>query len=83
MFWRGDSPEGREPQAHSSPAGFLFSVAARSHVHSPAGRARHEQRAPVTVFSVAALSQEQLRADRLPHEQVACWAVAILSVTGM
>lgn len=62
------------PQAHFSPAGSTFSVAARSQVHSPAALARHEHRAPATVFSVEALLQLQARADCLPQEQVACWA---------
>ena len=34
-----DSLAGRAPHAHVDPAGFLFSVAARSQVHWPAGRA--------------------------------------------
>lgn len=71
-------PAGRTPQAHAltpTAMGFVFSVEARSHVHSPAGRARHEQRGPETEFSVAALSQLQWRADSLPQEHVACFAV--------
>lgn len=56
-------------------AGLEFSVAARSQVHSPAGRARHEQRGPSTAFSLGALSQLQWRACVFPHEQVACLAV--------
>lgn len=56
-------------------SGLTFSEAARSQVHSPAGRARQEQRGPETVFSLVALSQEQCRADCLPHEHLACWAV--------
>lgn len=56
------------------PVGFWFSVLARSQVHWPAGRARHEQRAPWTVFSVPAFSQVQWRALCLPQEQVACLA---------
>ena len=56
------------------PAAFEFSVAARSQVHSPAGRAWHEQRAPEVLFSVEALSQVHWSADFLPHEQVACLA---------
>ena len=67
---------GREPQAHVEPLGVTFSVADLLHVHSPAGRARHEHRGPWTVFSVVDLAQLQLRADCLPQEQVACWAQA-------
>ena len=48
------------PQAQAEPFGVLFSVAARSHVHSPAALRRHEHLGPVTVFSVAAFSQLQL-----------------------
>lgn len=44
-------------------------------MHSPAGRARQEQRGPETAFSLAALSQEQCRADCLPQEHLACWAI--------
>lgn len=47
------------PQAHLFPDGALFSVAARSQVHSPAGRRRQEHRAPSVLFSVAAFSQLQ------------------------
>lgn len=43
-------------------------------MHSPAGRARHEQRGPAVVFSFEALSHEQWRADCLPQEHLACWA---------
>jgi hypothetical protein len=43
-------------------------------VHWPAGRARQEQRAPSTEFSVPAFSQSQCSAGCLPQEQVACWA---------
>ena len=67
-------PAGRVPQAHALPVGFWFSVDARSQVHCPAGRARHEQRGPSTAFSELALSQVQCRADCLPQEQVACLA---------
>jgi len=56
------------------PAGFWFSVLARSQVHWPAGRARQEQRAPSTAFSEDDLSHVQCRADCLPQEQVACLA---------
>ena len=56
---------------------FEFSVAARSQVHSPAGRASHEQRGPEVLFSVAALSQVHWPADFLPHEQVACLAAKV------
>lgn len=68
-------PEGREPHGHvdDSTSG-AFSLFARSQVHSPAGRARHEQRGPETVFSLDDLAQLQLRAEFWPHEQVACWA---------
>lgn len=69
-------PAGRVPQAQALPAGFWFSVEARSQVHCPAGRARHEQRGPSTAFSEVALSQVQCRADCLPQEQVACLAEA-------
>lgn len=66
-------PEGREPQGQvEDSARGAFSLAARSQVHSPAGRARHEQRGPDTVFSVEALAQLQLRAEFWPQEQVAC-----------
>jgi hypothetical protein len=34
-----DIPAGRAPQEQSEPEGVAFSVAARSQVHSPAGRA--------------------------------------------
>lgn len=61
----------RNPHAHVSPAGFTFSSAARSHVHSPAGRARQEHRAPATVFSVVELAHVHWSADCWPHEQVA------------
>lgn len=67
-------PAGRDPQEQVSPDGLVFSVAARSQVHSPTGRALHEQRGPATAFSEAALLQVQWRADCLPQEQVACWA---------
>jgi len=70
-----NSPAGLAPHTHEAPEGFWFSVLARSQVHCPAGRARHEQRGPSTLFSAAALSQVQWRADCLPHEQVACLAV--------
>lgn len=76
--WEINIPAGRTPQAQAvtpTAMGFVFSVAARSQVHSPAGRARHEQRGPETKFSVAAFSQVQWRADCLPHEHVACFAV--------
>lgn len=56
-------PAGRDPQAQVEPVGVVFSVAARSHVHSPAGRARHEHRGPLTVFSEAALEHVHWRAD--------------------
>jgi hypothetical protein len=69
-----DLPAGLDPQAQVFPAGFWFSVLARSQVHCPAGRARQEQRAPSTAFSDDALSHVQWRADCLPHEQVACLA---------
>lgn len=49
-------------------------MSARSQVHSPAGRARHEQRGPETAFSVLALAQVQLSAEFWPQEQVACCA---------
>lgn len=62
---------GRAPQAQVDPVGLAFSVAAFLQVHSPAGRARHEHRAPATVFSVFAFSQVQLRADCLPQEHLA------------
>ena len=58
-----NSPAGLTPQAQVAPVGLTFSVELRSQVHSPAGRARHEQRGPLTVFSCAALSQVQLSAD--------------------
>lgn len=69
-----NAPAGRTPHWHVEPVGFIFSVAALSHVHSPAGLARQEQRGPSIAFSLAALSQVQWSADCLPHEQVACWA---------
>ena len=64
-------PFSRFPQAHAAPFTLAFSVFARSHVHSPAGRARHEQRAPSTLFSVFALLQLHAMAGCLPQEQVA------------
>lgn len=66
------------PQAQALPVGFWFSVEARSQVHCPAGRARHEQRGPSTAFSELALSQVQCRADCLPQEQVACLAEVVV-----
>ena len=66
----------RQPQLQSSPHADLFSEAARSQLHWPAGRERHEQRSPSTEFSVLALSQLHWSADCLPQEQVACWAMA-------
>jgi hypothetical protein len=40
LFWgKIDIPAGRAPQEQSEPVGVAFSVAARSQVHSPAGRA--------------------------------------------
>lgn len=45
------------PQAQVFPLGLEFSSPARSQVHSPAARRRHEHRGPLTVFSVAALEQ--------------------------
>ena len=67
---------GRAPQAHAAAASATaaFSRAALSHVHCPAGRARHEHRGPTTAFSAAALSHVQCSADCLPQEQVACEA---------
>lgn len=62
---------GLEPQAQVAPQTDAFSVDARSHVHWPAGLARHEQRGPCTVFSDDALPQLHWRADCLPQEQVA------------
>lgn len=52
-------PAGREPQAQVEPATVAFSEEARSQVHSPAGRARHEQRGPATAFSLEALEHVQ------------------------
>jgi hypothetical protein len=66
---------GRAPHSQVVPVGGAFSLGALSHVHCPAGRARHEHRAPVRVFSVEALLQLQLRADCWPQEQVACLAM--------
>ncbi|ODP70363.1 hypothetical protein BGC29_19475 [Acinetobacter baumannii] len=67
----------RRPQGHFEPVGRVFSDAARWQVHSPAGRARHEQRAPVwMVFSEAAFSQVQWRAGFWPQLQVAWRAQA-------
>jgi hypothetical protein len=37
---------------------------------------RHEQRGPVTAFSVSALAQVQCRADFSRHEHLACEALA-------
>jgi len=62
---------GRAPQEQTDPLGTAFSVVERSQVHSPAGRARHEQRGPAILFSVAALSQLQCRADFAPQEHLA------------
>ena len=76
---KSHSPAARMPQAHRAPPGFEFSAEARSQVHSPAGRARHEQRGPSTAFSVDALEQLQCRADCLPQEHLACWAMVIPS----
>jgi hypothetical protein len=40
MLGKADNlPAGRAPQEQSEPLGVAFSVAARSQVHSPAGRA--------------------------------------------
>lgn len=72
---RANSPAALDPHWQVDPAGLTFSEVARSQVHSPAGRARHEQRGPVTLFSAVAFSQLQWRADCLPQEHLACWAV--------
>lgn len=68
-------PAGREPQAQALPLTGAFSLDALSQVHWPAGRARHEHRAPLNSFSVEAFSQLHARADFWPQEQVACLAV--------
>ena len=39
MVFKVDSLAGRAPQAQVDPVGLAFSVAARSQVHSPTGRA--------------------------------------------
>lgn len=70
-FSQVHDPASLLPQAQAEPIGVWFSVAARSQVHSPAGRARHEQRGPVTMFSEDALSQVQFKADFWPQLQVA------------
>lgn len=62
------------PQAQVDPVTWAFSDPARSHVHCPAGRARHEHLAPATVFSAVLRSQVQCMADCLPQEHVAFWA---------
>lgn len=67
-------PTERRPQAHVCPAGATFSAAARSQVHCPAGRRRHEQRAPATWFSTGARSQLHASAWFLPQEHFACEA---------
>jgi hypothetical protein len=61
------------PHGQAAPVTGWFSVAERSQVHSPAGRALQEHRAPLTVFSVEALLQVQWRAFCLPQEHLA-WA---------
>jgi hypothetical protein len=40
---------------------------------------RHEQRGPVTAFSVAAFPQVHWRADFSPQEHLACWALCHVS----
>lgn len=65
--------EGLLPQGHASPVTGWFSAAARSQVHCPAGRARHEHLGPEMVFSMADLLQVQWRAFSLPQEHLA-WA---------
>lgn len=72
LFSHVQASAGRAPHEHVFPLGVVFSVVARSQVHWPAGRARHEQRAPEMVFSVDALEQVQWRADFSPHEHLAC-----------
>ena len=42
---------GRTPQAQVEPLTGSFSLEALSQLHSPAGRARHEHRAPLSLFS--------------------------------
>jgi len=70
-FSQVQASAGLAPQEHNEPEGVEFSVLARSQVQDPAGRARHEHRGPVTVFSVSALPQEQFRADFSPQEHFA------------
>lgn len=68
------------PHEHVDPAGAAFSAAARSQVQAPAGRARHEQRAPAMAFSLGAWAQLQFRAVCLPQLHLA-W-VAQMQVEG-
>lgn len=58
-----DSLADRTPHWQVSPSGLTFSALDRSQLHSPAGRERHEQRAPTMVFSMDAFSHVQCRAD--------------------
>jgi hypothetical protein len=77
MYGSKDLLEGLAPQEHSSPLTEAFSVAARSQVQAPAGRARHEQRAPEIWFSVSARPQVQFRADCWPQEHLAWVALGV------
>ena len=51
----GDSLAGRAPQAQVDPAGLVFSVAARSQVHSPTGRA------PIRIIRVSVMNTRRLK----------------------
>lgn len=65
----------RFPQAQVDPVGVVFSVSARSHVHSPAARRRHEHLGPVTVFSAADLSQLHWSWEDVSRDQE--WVVVV------
>ena len=55
--WKVDLPAGRAPQAQVEPAGLAFSVAARSQVHWPAGRAPMIPLISILVFHTLATTR--------------------------
>lgn len=77
-FSQVQASAGLAAQAQRAPDGVSFSVEERSQLQAPAGRARHEQRGPVTAFSLEALPQVQLRADCSPQEHLAWEALELM-----
>jgi hypothetical protein len=74
LFSQVHDSTGRTPHGQVSPSGLAFSLGALLQLHSPAGRARHEQRGPVVLFSASAREQVQWSAGFSPHEHLACSA---------